>query len=103
MIMAHSIATRVTRVANGDGNVELDSGNAVQVMAFIIANASGAAVTYSPTQGSVAGDGSTAVTTITVGASDSEDFNPDAVYDKGFRLPEPAANVVVTVSWRPTG
>lgn len=98
-------ATRVTRIANGDGDVQLGftAGDAVYVHSILVANASGSTITQNFTQGTRAGDGSTNVTTITVGANDSEDWNPCASYDKGFRIPEPAASVVVTVSWRPTG
>jgi hypothetical protein len=103
--MAHNTMTRVTRVANGDGNVELNSGESVLVWSIIIANASGSAITQNFTQGSgtqSAGDGSTNVATITVGASDSENWTPGAIFDRGFRIPEPAASVVVTVAWRPS-
>lgn len=98
-------ATRVTRVANGDGDVSLGdtAGDPVYVHSIVVANGSGSAVTQQFTESSQFGSTSNNVATIVAPANDTEDWNPLASFDKGFRIPEPASSVVVTVTWRPQG
>lgn len=98
--MSHYM-TRVTVVVNGDGNVQLNGGDSVAVQSVIVANTSAAPVDQTFTQGTVKGDGTSLVGTIVVPANDSEAWYPSAIFDTGFRIPEPVADVTVTVTWRP--
>lgn len=96
-------ATRVTVVQNSDGATELNNGDSVYVHKVLVANSSASPVDQTFTESDDLGSTSTLVGQLTVPANDSEDWEPYAVFDTGFRVAGPASDVVVTVTWRPTG
>ena len=99
-------ATRVTVVQNGDGaGVELDSGNPVWVHSVHLANGSAGTVTPLFTQTTTAGGAiATEVGAMSATAGGADDWTPEAIFDKGFRVAaEPAASVYITVTWRLCG
>lgn len=98
--MSH-YATRVTHLTSASGATELNDGNSLSIHNILIQNTTAAAVDITFTQATPAGDGTTTVGAITVGADTSTEWNPGAIFDKGFTVPALGAGVTVTVSWRP--
>jgi hypothetical protein len=100
--MSH-YATRVSYLtsASSASDRELNEGQSLSVHNVIVQNTTAAAVDLSFTQSTPAGDGTTVVGGITVSADDSYEWNPHAIFDKGFTVPALGAGVNVTVSWRP--
>jgi len=105
--MAGSIyGTRVTVVQNGDGaGVEINSGQPCAIHNVHIANAAaGAAQAFTFTETTTAGGAiANEVGAMSIAATGgSDDWNPEAIFDKGFRVgQEPAAGTFITVVWRP--
>lgn len=98
--MSH-YATQVTRLTSSSGATQLNSGDSVAVHNVMIANTTNGIIDQDFTQGSVKGDGSTAVGSVTIPADSSVEWNPMAIFDKGFRIPALTSGVIVTISWRP--
>lgn len=94
-------ATKVSHFPASGGAAELDDGQPVAVHTVLIANSSAGVVDISFTQSTPAGDGTTVVGIITVPANDSLEWDPYAMFDKGFTVPAMAADVTCTVTWRP--
>lgn len=94
-------ATVVTRLDSTSGVTQLNGGDSVAVHNVLVANSTGGAVDIAFTQGSVKGTITIGVGDITCGADTSAEWNPGAIFDKGFRVPALASGVVVTITWRP--
>ena len=101
-------ATRVTVIQNADGaGVELDGGNPVWVHSVKLAGAEGGSaqqVTFSQTT-TAGGVITTLVGAISaVAAGGSDDWYPEAIFDKGFRVVSAIdSGAVLTITWRPCG
>jgi len=98
--MSH-YGTVVTRLDSTSGVTQLNGGDSVAVHNVLVANSTAGAVDIAFTQGSVKGDITVGVGDVTVPADNSTEWNPHAIFDKGFRVPALASGVVVTISWRP--
>ena len=100
-------ATRVTVVQNADGaGVELDSGNPVWVHSVKLSNAEGGGaqqLTFTQTT-TAGGDTTVEVGAVTAAASSADDWYPEAIFDKGFRVNQALdSGSFLTITWRPCG
>lgn len=94
-------ATIVTRLDSTSGVTQLNDGDSVAVHNVMAANTTAGVIDVAFTQGSLKGDITVGVADITLPADNTVEWNPVAIFDKGFRVPLLAAGVVVTISWRP--
>jgi hypothetical protein len=94
-------ATQVTHLDSTSGVTQLNGGDSVSIHSIVVTNTSGSAVTITFTQGSAKGTITTTTLILVVANGDSMPYNPDAIFDKGFRVPALAANTTVTIAWRP--
>ena len=95
-------ATRVTYIDSTSGAVELNGGDSVAIHNVLVQNTTTSDVDFTFTQGSVKGDITITVAVITVSGNTSNgEWNPCAIFDKGFRIAALSSGTSVTVSWRP--
>lgn len=94
-------ATVVTRLDSTSGVTQLNGGDSVAIHNVLYTNTTAAPIDVAFTQGSLKGTITTGVADITAPADDSGEWNPMAIFDKGFRIPALTSGLILTISWRP--